>query len=176
MWCRAALREGTVADRENCKPFANGGHATGPHRIGLDEPTAGMTPDELVRMIQIIRQVHEQFNVAELSKNEKFEEFNKKTMDMVVKEARNLAVKEMLPTNKDGDEQGCRLENDEVIISDPHYACYPNFIKFVQGRVVTIPVYEEDGFQYRPEAIREKVARFAIGLAMTGPGAGPPGG
>src|SRR5512134_2077810 len=22
---------------------------------------------------------------------------------------------------------------DEVIISDPHYACYPNFIKFVQG-------------------------------------------
>ncbi len=23
---------------------------------------------------------------------------------------------------------------DEVIISDPHYACYPNFIKFVQGR------------------------------------------
>jgi aspartate/methionine/tyrosine aminotransferase len=43
--------------------------------------------------------------------------------------------------------------DDEVIISDPHYACYPNFIKFVQGRVVTVPVYEEDGFQYRPEAI-----------------------
>jgi aspartate/methionine/tyrosine aminotransferase len=42
---------------------------------------------------------------------------------------------------------------DEVIISDPHYACYPNFIKFVQGRVVTVPVYEEDGFQYRPDAI-----------------------
>ena len=47
--------------------------------------------------------------------------------------------------------------DDEVIISDPHYACYPNFIKFVQGRVVTVPVYEEDGFQYRPEAIRAKI-------------------
>ena len=46
---------------------------------------------------------------------------------------------------------------DEVIISDPHYACYPNFIKFVQGRVVTVPVYEEDGFQYRPEAIAAKI-------------------
>ncbi len=45
---------------------------------------------------------------------------------------------------------------DEVIISDPHYACYPNFIRFVQGRVVTVPVYEEDGFQYRPEAIQAK--------------------
>ena len=47
--------------------------------------------------------------------------------------------------------------NDEVIISDPHYACYPNFIRFVQGNVVTVPVYEEDGFQYRPTAIAAKI-------------------
>jgi aspartate/methionine/tyrosine aminotransferase len=32
--------------------------------------------------------------------------------------------------------------DDEVIISDPHYACYPNFINFVQGRTVTVPVLE----------------------------------
>ena len=48
-------------------------------------------------------------------------------------------------------------KQDEVIISDPHYACYPNFIRFVDGRLITIPVYEEDGFQYRPEVIREKI-------------------
>ncbi|MBW2054963.1 MAG: aminotransferase class I/II-fold pyridoxal phosphate-dependent enzyme, partial [Deltaproteobacteria bacterium] len=24
-------------------------------------------------------------------------------------------------------------KGDQVIVSDPHYACYPNFIKFVQG-------------------------------------------
>ena len=42
---------------------------------------------------------------------------------------------------------------DEVIISDPHYACYPNFIKFVGGVPVSVRVYEEDGFQLRPEAI-----------------------
>jgi aspartate/methionine/tyrosine aminotransferase len=46
---------------------------------------------------------------------------------------------------------------DEVIISDPHYACYPNFIRFVDGKLITIPVYEEDGFQYRPEVIRENI-------------------
>lgn len=46
---------------------------------------------------------------------------------------------------------------DKVIISDPHYACYPNFIKFVGGVPVTIPVYEDDGFQYRPEVIREQL-------------------
>ncbi|MEE4164962.1 MAG: ABC transporter ATP-binding protein [Desulfocapsaceae bacterium] len=38
--------------------------ATNPKILFLDEPTAGMTPDELVRMIQIIRQVHRDFGVA----------------------------------------------------------------------------------------------------------------
>ena len=38
--------------------------ATKPKVLFLDEPTAGMTPDELVRMIEIIRQVHRDFGVA----------------------------------------------------------------------------------------------------------------
>ena len=38
--------------------------ATNPKVLFLDEPTAGMTPDELVRMIEIIRQVHRDFDVA----------------------------------------------------------------------------------------------------------------
>ncbi len=58
---------------------------------------------------------------------------------------------------------------DEVIISDPHYACYPNFIKFVQGRVVTVPVYEEDGFQFRPEAIRAKITDRTRAIFVNSP-------
>jgi aspartate/methionine/tyrosine aminotransferase len=58
---------------------------------------------------------------------------------------------------------------DEVIISDPHYACYPNFIKFVQGRVVTVPVHEEDGFQYRPEAIRAKITDRTRAIFINSP-------
>jgi len=38
--------------------------ATNPKVLFLDEPTAGMTPDELIRMIEIIRQVHRDFDVA----------------------------------------------------------------------------------------------------------------
>lgn len=38
--------------------------ATKPKILFLDEPTAGMTPDELIRMIEIIRQVHRDFGVA----------------------------------------------------------------------------------------------------------------
>ncbi len=58
---------------------------------------------------------------------------------------------------------------DEVIISDPHYACYPNFINFVQGRTVTVPVSEADGFQYRPEAIREKISDRTQAIFINSP-------
>ncbi|MGE0085920.1 MAG: pyridoxal phosphate-dependent aminotransferase [Desulfococcaceae bacterium] len=58
---------------------------------------------------------------------------------------------------------------DEVIISDPHYACYPNFIKFMDGVPVRVPVYEEDGFQYRPEAIREKITERTKGIFINSP-------
>ena len=38
--------------------------ATKPKILFLDEPTAGMTPDELNRMIEIIRNVHQNFGIA----------------------------------------------------------------------------------------------------------------
>ena len=60
-------------------------------------------------------------------------------------------------------------KGDQVIISDPHYACYPNFIKFVQGEPVNIPVYEEDGFQYRPEAIKEKITDKTKAIFINSP-------
>ncbi|MBW2443644.1 MAG: pyridoxal phosphate-dependent aminotransferase [Deltaproteobacteria bacterium] len=58
---------------------------------------------------------------------------------------------------------------DEVIISDPHYACYPNFIKFAQGRPVSIAVYEEDGFQYRPESIKQKLTAQTRAIFINSP-------
>ena len=58
---------------------------------------------------------------------------------------------------------------DQIIISDPHYACYPNFIKFMDGEPVTVPVYEQDGFQYRPEAIAEKITKKTKGIFINSP-------
>ncbi len=58
---------------------------------------------------------------------------------------------------------------EEIIISDPHYACYPNFIKFVGGVPVTVPVFEEDGFQYRPAAIQEKISPRTKGIFINYP-------
>jgi len=58
---------------------------------------------------------------------------------------------------------------DLVILSDPHYACYPNFIKFVGGEPVRVPVFEEDGFQYRPEAIEEKLSGRTRAIFINSP-------
>ncbi len=59
--------------------------------------------------------LHEQIGLVE---HEIFEEFNKKTVDLIVSEARNLAIKEILPTFKDGDEQGCVLEDGKVRVPE----------------------------------------------------------
>ncbi|MGD2126545.1 MAG: pyridoxal phosphate-dependent aminotransferase [Desulfobacteraceae bacterium] len=37
---------------------------------------------------------------------------------------------------------------DEIIISDPHYPCYPNFANFLRANPVFVNVYEQDGFQF----------------------------
>jgi aspartate/methionine/tyrosine aminotransferase len=58
---------------------------------------------------------------------------------------------------------------DQVIVSDPHYACYPNFIKFVEGEPVYVRVLEEDGFQYRTEAIREKITDKTRAVLINSP-------
>jgi len=60
-------------------------------------------------------------------------------------------------------------KGDQVIISDPHYACYPNFIRFLEGEVVTVEVYQEDGFQYRPEEIRKKITDKTKAILINSP-------
>jgi aspartate/methionine/tyrosine aminotransferase len=58
---------------------------------------------------------------------------------------------------------------DEVIVSDPRYACYSNFINFLEAVPVPVPVYEEDGFQYRPEAIQEKLTDKTKAIFINSP-------
>jgi len=60
-------------------------------------------------------------------------------------------------------------DGDEVIISDPHYACYPNFITFMKGVPVTVPVHEEDGFQFRPEEIERRISARTRGVFINSP-------
>jgi len=59
--------------------------------------------------------------------------------------------------------------NDEVIISNPHYACYPNFVRFFNSKPVFVNVDEDDGFQYRPDTIMERLSPLTKAVFINSP-------
>jgi aspartate/methionine/tyrosine aminotransferase len=60
-------------------------------------------------------------------------------------------------------------QGDEVIISDPGYACYPNFIRFLAGKPVSVPVYERDGFEFRAAAVEERISPRTRAVLINSP-------
>ena len=56
-----------------------------------------------------------------------------------------------------------------MIISNPGYACYGTFIKYVHGKVVDVPVFPENGFQYSPEAIKAKLTSRTRAVFINSP-------
>jgi aspartate/methionine/tyrosine aminotransferase len=45
---------------------------------------------------------------------------------------------------------------DEIIISNPHYPCYPNFAQFLDATPVSVNVYEENSFQFELEDVKKR--------------------
>lgn len=60
-------------------------------------------------------------------------------------------------------------EGDEIVLPDPSYACYPNFIEFVGGRPVLLRTCEEDGFQPRPDAVRSLLTPRTRAILINSP-------
>jgi len=58
---------------------------------------------------------------------------------------------------------------DEIILSDPCYACYPNFVSFCGGKPVYVPVAEDDAFQYRPEEIQKRLGPRTKAVVINSP-------
>ena len=74
--------------------------------------------------------LHEQFNVEQaFPDHDDYAEFNRKTYDMVIKEARKLALEEILPTYMEGDRQGVRMEEGKVKVPDCYHKPYRLFLE-----------------------------------------------
>ena len=71
--------------------------------------------------------LHDQLKVEELSKHDIFAEFNRKTVDLIVSEARNLAIKEILPTQFEGDREGARFDNGRVTVPESFHKAWELF-------------------------------------------------
>ncbi len=57
----------------------------------------------------------------------------------------------------------------EIIITDPHYACYPNFINFLGGKPVYVPVHAKDGFQIDPDDVGRAITDKTAGMIINSP-------
>jgi aspartate/methionine/tyrosine aminotransferase len=58
---------------------------------------------------------------------------------------------------------------DEVILTDPGYACYPNFVRFVGGVPRFIKTREEDGFQPRVGDVQAAIGEHTRALLVNSP-------
>jgi (5-formylfuran-3-yl)methyl phosphate transaminase len=58
---------------------------------------------------------------------------------------------------------------DEVILSNPSYACYPNFVTFSEGVPVHFDVLESDGYQFRPDLIRQRTTARTRAILINSP-------
>jgi aspartate/methionine/tyrosine aminotransferase len=58
---------------------------------------------------------------------------------------------------------------DEAIISDPGYACYPNFIRFSGGVPVAVPVRAEEGFELDPRAVASRINPRTKAIVINSP-------
>lgn len=57
----------------------------------------------------------------------------------------------------------------EIVMSDPHYACYPNFVRFLGGVPVFVPVSAQDGFQMDPEAAERAITEKTRAIVVNSP-------
>jgi aspartate/methionine/tyrosine aminotransferase len=58
---------------------------------------------------------------------------------------------------------------EEIILPNPYYACYPNFVRMVEGKPVFVKVFEEEGFQYRPEEIKPLIGPKTKAIFVNSP-------
>ncbi len=104
--------------------------------------------------------LHEQFEVEVLSKHEKYVEFNKKTVDLIVSEARNLAIKEILPTREIGDREGTKFANGDVTVPEAFHRAYE---LFNEGEWLAMSEDPEWGGQGMPRVVSLAAADYFNG-------------
>ena len=64
---------------------------------------------------------------------------------------------------------GLLSAGDEVVLSDPHYACYPNFVRYADAVPVYVPTPESEGWILRAEAARERLSPRTRAVMVNSP-------
>lgn len=58
---------------------------------------------------------------------------------------------------------------DEVVLGNPYYSCYPNYITFLSGVPVYVALSADDGFRFSPETVRKKLSHKTKAILVNSP-------
>jgi alkylation response protein AidB-like acyl-CoA dehydrogenase len=103
--------------------------------------------------------LHEQLKVETLAAHERFAEFNRKAIDLIISEARTLAVKEILPTQADGDRIGLRFEHGAVTVPESFHKAWS---ALRDGEWLAMTEDPEWGGQGMPRSVASAAAGFLL--------------
>jgi aspartate/methionine/tyrosine aminotransferase len=59
--------------------------------------------------------------------------------------------------------------HDEIIMTDPYYACYPNFTKILGAVPHLVPTGSADGFQLDPSKVKDSMSKTTKALLVNSP-------
>ncbi|HEX7707391.1 MAG TPA: acyl-CoA dehydrogenase [Thermoanaerobaculia bacterium] len=103
--------------------------------------------------------LHEQLNVEDLAKYERFSDFNRKAVDLIITEARSLAIKEILPTQADGDRLGVKFEGGNVTVPPSFHKAWK---ALRDGEWLAMTEEPEWGGQGMPRSVAAAAADFLM--------------
>ena len=92
----------------------------------------------------------EQMKIDELAKDKRFADFSRKGIDLIISEARNLAVKEILPTQTDGDRIGAQFNAGTVTMPASFHKAWK---AFTAGEWLAMTEDPEFGGQGMPHTV-----------------------
>lgn len=104
--------------------------------------------------------LYEQMETDKLAKEKKFAGLNKKVFDMLITEARNFAVKELLPTREDGDRIGVRFDKGQVFVPESFHRAYKLLL---EGEWTSMMEDPEVGGQGMPHIVSRAVVEYLTG-------------
>lgn len=108
--------------------------------------------------------LYEQLDTESILKSDAFAGLDKKMADMVVTEARNLAVKEILPTYVEGDREGVRFDNGRVSVPECFRRGHKFLVEGEWGALTADPAY---GGQGLPHTIAQAAMEYMVGANYT---------
>lgn len=104
--------------------------------------------------------LYEQLGAADFEKTERYKGQNRKMFDMLIKEARNFAIKEILPINEEGDRIGLTFENNQVKVPESFHRAYK---LFREAEFISMAEDTQIGGQGLPFLVTQAALEYLMG-------------